>query len=611
MCGIIGGYDRDRRPFGDEMADAACRRIAHRGPDDQGIYEADGMLIGNRRLSILDVAGGHQPMFSDDGQIAVVQNGEIYNFVELSKNVECRTTCDTEVILRLYERDGEDFIRQLNGMFAIAILDRRRGCLLLYRDRLGKKPLYIHDDGKRLRFGSEIKSLIPMGLRPELDWTALDAYLTFNFVPPPLTLFRGVRHLLPGHMLRIDASGVSERAYWRIESEPEERSESEWQDQILDTLRDSVRIRLRSDVPLGAFLSGGIDSSLIVKLMSELRPKDIPTFCIGLDDASNEDWRYAQKAAQYCGTNHHCEIVQPDIAASWPLSVYFNDQPHGDVSFLPTYWVSRMARRHVKVALTGDGADELFGGYGVHLRLMAECQALFSNRPAFERACYQAINIFSEQERQSLYCDQTRRLIGGADAFALAEPHFAQFRHQDPLNQMLGLDVGLLLPGNNLVKPDKMAMAVGLETRSPFLDYRLVELAFRIPGHLKIRSGESKSILKTTAARVLPRDIIYRPKQTFTLPVAEWFRGPLLPLLNETLLSSRSVSRGLFEPRTIRALLEEHSSGRRNLSRQIRTLLALEFWQRIFIDQSLDHAPTLQEIGLSLTNQSAYSPVAA
>ena len=316
MCGIIGAFDRQRAPLGDELARAACQRIAHRGPDDEGFFEADGMLIGNRRLSILDLAGGHQPMFSDDGQVAVVQNGEIYNFVELARGLGCRTTCDTEVLLRLYEREGDDFVRRLNGMFAIAIVDRRRRRLVLYRDRVGKKPLYLHDDGRRLLFASEIKSLLAMGVRPRLDWQALDALLTYNFVPPPVTLFEGVRHLMPGEMLAIDDAGVRTRRWWQLaDAEPEEKSPDAWCDEILETLDDAVRIRLRSDVPLGAFLSGGIDSSSVVALMSRQLDQPPRTFCIGFSDPRFDESPHAAAVAERFGTRHTCERMQPDLMA--------------------------------------------------------------------------------------------------------------------------------------------------------------------------------------------------------------------------------------------------------------------------------------------------------
>lgn len=599
MCGIFGAFDRDRRPFGDVFAELGCRRMAHRGPDDQGYFESDGILIGNRRLSILDLAGGHQPMFSDDGQIAVVQNGEIYNFVELSRGLDCKTTCDTEVILRLYERDGEDFVHRLNGMFAIAILDRRRRKLLLYRDRVGKKPLYLHDDGTRLIFASEIKSMFAVGVKAEMDLTAFDAYLTYNFVPPPLTLFQGIRHLPPGHMLSIDDRGVIvEREWWNFaECETAEKSVSDWCDQLVETLDDATRIRLRSDVPLGAFLSGGIDSSSIVALMNRHLPNSVQTFCIGFDDPRFDESAYSQEVATRFGTKHTCEVVQADMTSTWPLATWHSDQPHGDISFLPTYWVSRMARRQVKVVLTGDGGDELFAGYDVHNRFFATPKGHLPQSD-FERQYVQAISLFMPADKVAVYSAAAKESLRGANSFALAEIHMKRFRHWDRINQALGLDVKLLLPGNNLVKPDKMAMAVSLEPRAPFLDVRMIELAFQIPGSLKLKDGETKWIFKRAAERLLPPEIVHRKKQMFTVPIGEWFKTSLLPFVREVLLSPTTAKRGLFDMQRVAAMIDEHSAGVSNYTRHLRALISLELWQRMFVDASFDHAPTFEELGV-------------
>jgi asparagine synthase (glutamine-hydrolysing) len=351
MCGIFGGFDRTGAPFGNTLAEVACHRMRHRGPDDQGYWECDGMLVCNRRLSILDLSSGRQPMLSDDGQVAVVQNGEIYNYLELSPGLGCRTRCDTEVILRLYERDGEDFVSRLNGMFAIAILDRRRQRLLLYRDRTGKKPLYLYDDGRRLLFASEIKSLLAAGVPARMDETALDAFLTYNFVPPPSTLFRGVRHLMPGHRLIIDRQSVREEAWWSLaDVATEEKAESEWTDEIVETLRQSVRIRLRADVPLGAFLSGGIDSSAVVRLMSDELPRPVRTFCIGFEDPRFDESRHAQVVASACRTRHVCRTLQVGTAFRCAASLrggrmvrsahhHLSSLCHGQVGLRPE-WVT-------------------------------------------------------------------------------------------------------------------------------------------------------------------------------------------------------------------------------------------------------------------------------
>ena len=599
MCGIIGGYDRERRPFGTALAERACDRMLHRGPDDRGIFEAEGMLVGNQRLSILDLAGGHQPMFSDDQQIVVVQNGEIYNFQELAKNLNCRTSCDTEVILRLYERDGEDFVKQLNGMFAIAILDRRKQCLLLYRDRIGQKPLYLHDDGTRLLFASEIKSLFAMGVKAEMNWEGFDAYLTYNFVPPPITLYQNITHLMPGHLLKVNQQGTEIRRWWDLAEKPVEcRSESAWSEEIVETLRAAVNIRLRADVPLGAFLSGGIDSSSVVSLMSRELPHPVQTFCIGFDDPRFDESHYAQELANLFQTRHTCDVVSPNLTSSWPLTLYHNDQPHGDVSFMPTYRVSQLARKAVKVVLTGDGGDELFAGYDVHRNFFAN-QDLTLPREQIESAYISAISLLQPAEKQKLFSSSTRQQLAGLDASRFARSHLQDFRHLDPINQALALDTRMLLPGNNLVKPDKMAMAVSLEPRAPYLDYRMVDLAFRIPGSMKLRDGVTKSILKKACESILPEKIIYRKKQMFTVPIGEWFKRELSPFVNEVLLSERSLDRKMFQPERVREMINDHQNEKVNHTRAIRALLALELWQRTFIDQTFDHAPTFAELGIN------------
>jgi len=605
MCGIIGGFDRDQRPFGTDFAEAACGAIRHRGPDDQGYHEVDGMLVGNRRLSILDLAGGHQPMFSDDGQIAVVQNGEIYNYLELSAGLDCRTTCDTEVILRLYERHGAAFVERLIGMFAIAILDRRARRMLLFRDRTGEKPLYYHDDGRRLLFASEIKSLLAVGVPAELDEAALDGYLTFNFVPPPATLCRGIRHVMPGHTLEVDAHGVRERAWWSVPDAPaEERTPDAWCDEVVATLDEAVRIQLRSDVPLGAFLSGGLDSSSVVRLMSRRLERPVQTFSIGFTDPRFDESPYAAQVAELCGTQHRCDVVEPDLLHCWPLTVFHNDQPHGDVSFVPMYWLARVAREQVKVVLTGDGGDELFAGYQVHKEFFGQ-QDLSAPPADFERAYVRAISLMSPAEKNGLYSGGTQRRMRGRDAFDFAAPLFQRCRQMDPINRALALDVMLLLPGNNLVKPDRMAMAVSLETRAPMLDARLLELAFRIPGDMKFRDGQSKWILKRAAERLLPRDIVHRRKQMFTVPIGEWFKDRLQGFVRDVLLSPRTTERGLFDTAAVARMIDRHAAGTANHTRQIRALIALEVWQRIFLDQRLQHAPTWEELGIEYPGAAA------
>ena len=598
MCGIIGGYSRTGEPFPWPVSMTALRRMKHRGPDDQGYWEADGMMLGNARLAIVDLAGGHQPMRSDDDQLAVVQNGAIYNFRTLAEGLDCQTSCDTEVILHLFERDGPSFVEQLNGMFAIAVADRRRQAMWLYRDRVGEKPLYWHDDGQRVLFASEIKALLALGVPSRLNEEALDAYLTFNYVPPPHTLFKGIRHLPPGHCLKVDANGTTEFAWWQLPAQSDARtSEDDWCAALRELLADSVQLRSQADVPVGAFLSGGLDSSSIVRLMSQQSTQPVSTFCMGFSDPRFNEADHAQAVARLCGTRHQVQYMDMAQVSHWPSTIYHNDQPHGDASFLPMIRLSQMARRQVKVVLTGDGSDELFAGYDVH-------QKFFSTRPVgesqtdFERAYTQAICLFTLQQKAELFLPKLQYQALRREPWEWTQTYFRGLHGHDRINQALGVDVKMLLPGNNLVKSDKMAMAVSLEPRAPFLDHRLVELAFQMPGSLKWRVGEGKSILKQAVADWLPKQIVHRPKQMFTVPIGEWFKGPLLEFTQAVLLNDRTLSRGLFQPEQLERLISDHSANRANYTRHLRALIALELWQRTFIDQVFDHAPTFAELDL-------------
>ena len=369
MCGIFGYYDRSGESLDDSILSAMGALLRHRGPDDDGLWNAPGVGLGNRRLSIIDIEGGHQPFVSEDGQIALVQNGEIYNFVELAEELAeagfpCRSHSDTEVLLRLYERHGIGFLSRLNGMFAIAIYDRRLNTLFLARDRIGVKPLFYRYDGRRLLFASEIKPLLRADGERRVDPAALHLLLQFNYVPPQTTMFAGVAQLQPGNVLRVDDGGMHIERWWRLPAgRAEQRSDVEWIEEIRSLLDDAVRIRLRSDVEPGAFLSGGIDSSTVTGLMSRHHPTPVRSFSIGFDDPNFDETPYAVEAAERFGTAHCTERVRTNMIGLWPRAIWHCDQPHGDVSFMPTYRVSSLAAQHVKMVLTGDGGDELFAGY--------------------------------------------------------------------------------------------------------------------------------------------------------------------------------------------------------------------------------------------------------
>jgi asparagine synthase (glutamine-hydrolysing) len=526
-----------------------------------------------------------------------VQNGEIYNFVELSAGLNCRTSCDTEVLLRLYERDGGDFVHQLNGMFAIAIYDRRKETVSIYRDRLGQKPLYVYDDGDRVLFASEIKSLLSLGVPVEVDWDAVDAFLAFNYVPPPLTIFKNVKHVLPGTAWHIGRDKIDVETWWQLKSVTETRSDAEWRDELRDTLSDAVRLRLRSDVPLGAFLSGGIDSSVIVKLMADQLPHPVKSYCIGLGDERFHDAIYSEQAAAAIGTDHQVDVVEANLFREWPRVLYHNDQPHGDISFLPTLHLSRLAKQSLTVVLTGDGADELFAGYDLHRSILDGAEQL-SDRQFADRVV-DRVSLLKEQTRLGMYTNAMRARINSHAAAEFVTEKLNRVPGNDRTNQLLAYDTLQLLPGNNLVKPDKVAMAVSLEARSPFMDYRVAELAFRMPGDVKLRGGESKAVLKRVAESLLPHNIVHRPKQMFSMPVGDWFRGPLHNMVHEVLCCDRAYDRGIFDRAKVATMLDEHQKSVVDHTRPIRALLALELWFRSFVDETFESAPSFPDLGIS------------
>ncbi|MCU9951388.1 asparagine synthase (glutamine-hydrolyzing) [Pseudomonas sp. PDM13] len=580
MCGIFGYFHRGVRSLSPEKLNAMGMAIQHRGPDDQGIFSAPGLALGNQRLSIIDLAGGHQPFVSDDGKIVVVQNGEIFNHVELAVDLArtgypCRTHSDTEVLLRLYEREGISFVSKLNGMFAIAIYDAREQSVYLVRDRIGVKPLYVHDDGLQLTFGSEIKSLLRAGMpRPAMNEEALHHYLTFNYVPAPLTLYQGVHHLMPGHVMKITRAGSSVSRWWDLASvEPVHgRSEADWIEEFNYILDDAVRLRLRSDVPFGAFLSGGVDSSTVVGLMARHMPEPVKTFCIGFDDPRYDESIYAQEAASRFGTQHIMERVAPDMLELWPMATYHCDQPHGDVSFLPTYRVSALAAKHVKVVLTGDGGDELFAGYDKHRDFFSNPDVETLTDSEFQRRYFDSISLFTSHGKSALYKPEMAARLRGIESFDIAAPYFQAVSHQDRINQALFLDMQLLLSGNNLVKPDRMGMAVSLEARTPFLDYRMMEFAFRMPGELKLKDGVTKYIYKKAVAPLIGEHLAYRKKQMFTVPVGEWFKTTK----KDYCLSN--LPNDSFSNDALSSICEEHFSNTRNRTRELRALIALKHW---------------------------------
>lgn len=585
MCGIFGYYHRDGLTLQSEVLAAMGEAIRHRGPDDRGVYATTGMAIGNQRLSIIDLEGGHQPFISDDGQIIVVQNGEIFNHIELAQDLAraghpCRTHSDTEVLLRLYESEGIGFLHKLNGMFAFAIIDKREQAMYIVRDRIGVKPLYVHDDGRQLTFASEIKSILKAGMpKPAMDKEALHHYLSFNYVPAPYTMYQGIKHLMPGHAMKVTRDGSKTWRWWSLaDVQPVHgRNEADWIEEFNAILDDAVRLRLRSDVPFGAFLSGGVDSSTVVGLMARHMSEPVKTFCIGFHDPRYDESGFAQVAADRFGTLHTMEKVEPDMLELWPMATYHCDQPHGDVSFLPTYRVSELAVRDVKVVLTGDGADELFAGYDKYKDFFAQPDIVALDDVAFQRRYFDSISLFDAAGKRNIYGQEMRLEAGQLDSFDVAKPWFDAVPHQDRINQALFLDMQLLLSGNNLVKPDRMGMAVSLEARTPFLDYRMMEHAFRMPGELKLRNGETKYLYKKAVAGLIGDELAYRKKQMFTVPVGDWFRREKAEYCENRLALLKSLDESINLEQA-RRLLVEHVKGLHNYTREIRALISLTHW---------------------------------
>jgi asparagine synthase (glutamine-hydrolysing) len=629
MCGIAGFVSEHDAPDGRERTRVLERMltvIAHRGPDDQGTLVAEGVAIGMRRLSIIDLAGGHQPISNEDGTVTIVFNGEIYNYKELQTELETRghrfrTNSDTETIVHAYEEYGPACVEHLRGMFAFAIWDARARKLFLARDRVGKKPLYYALTPRgTLVFGSELKALIA---HPEIERTvnpeAVDAYLTFGYVPDPLCILRGVRKLPPGHHLTYAQGRLALMQYWDFRFEPDEgaraRSAEDYLAELRALLDESVRIRLIADVPLGAFLSGGIDSSAVVGLMARNSNRPVKTFSIGFNEDSYDELKYARVAAEHFGTEHHEFVVTPDICQLVDELAWHCDEPFADPSALPTYMVSKLAREHVTVALSGDGGDELFAGYTRYLveRQRAPFErvprAVRHNllRPLSQRLPHGAwgrnylhnvsldavdrfldsVSVFTRLTKQALYTPAFRAQLKD-DGLASARFRFlaARVRTNEPLDVLLYLDSKTYLPGDILTKVDRMSMAVSLEARAPLLDHKLIEFVTRIPAALKLRGTETKHIFKRAVADFVPPEILHRPKQGFGVPIQQWINEQLRAQMHDTLTDTRARARGYVEPRYVAQLLAEHERGRRDHAAPLWALFMLELWQRIFIDDA-------------------------
>ncbi|WP_341235829.1 asparagine synthase (glutamine-hydrolyzing) [uncultured Sulfitobacter sp.] len=594
MCGIFGNFCFDPGNLTEAaLLDIACA-IRHRGPDAVGVAVDARAALGNTRLSILDLsAASNQPMYSDDGNIVLVQNGEIYNFIELREELRRAghrfdTTGDTEVLLRAFEAWGPNFVTRLNGMFAIAVQDRLAETVWLFRDRLGVKPLYYHGTPEtgQLWFGSEIKVLLAAGVPAQPDMDALAQYLALNYIPQPATAFEDIRHLPPAHMAEITPAGMTLTPYWDLVDVTPDPSmvQADAEKELYDLLNDATRVRMRSDAKFGAFLSGGLDSSSVVGLMSACQDTPVRTFSIGFDDPRFDETRFARMAADRFGTDHQVQIMQADTVSLWPRFIWHVDQPHGDVSFMPMDQVSALATQDVKMVLTGDGGDELFAGYDKYADFFPSGGTghLGAN---WEDDFVRRAGLLQEDEPATLLTGNLHAAFHDVDPYRALSRQIQRAGHQDPINRVLYAETTTLLPGNNLVKPDRMAMANSLEVRSPFLDYRMAEFAFRMPGHLKLTGGETKAIYKSAVRDLLGDELTYRKKQMFTVPVGEWFRQVLAHYCREILLDGRLGARGIVSEQTVTGMLQAHIAGEANYTRQLRALISLEIWFRLFIDR--------------------------
>ena len=627
MCGIVGIVERDlSRPVAEIDVQRMVRTLNHRGPDDEGSVLLPGVGLAMRRLAIVDIAGGQQPFANEDGSMQVVANGEIYNFGEVkdalvARGHRFRSRSDVEVLVHAYEEYGEAFLQRIHGMFALALWDGRRRALIAARDRAGEKPLYYTVTSEGLRLASEIKALLS---RPEVDRTldheALDQFLTYEYIIAPQTIFKAIHKLPPAHYLVYKDGEITVKRYWdAADVEVRAWSVDAAADSLRGTLGEAVRSQMMSDVPIGLFLSGGIDSSAVGIMLRDAQGSSaVSSFSMGFADGSYNELPYAREVARLCGTAHHEGTVTPDVASLFDRLVVHLDEPFADVSLFPTFLVSQMAREHVKVVLTGDGGDELFGGYdayqaealaGKWAGLMPEAatraaDAVLALVPPTDKkkglvnkarrfvdglahapasiAQYRWMTFLGADAKARLYTPAFRGALASADVYRPVKEALARIGHDDLLNRQLYADLSIYLADDILVKVDRMSMATSLETRAPFLDARVMELAFSMPGDLKIRSGTRKYILKQALRGLVPDRILDRKKEGFSIPMKQWLKRELKPLMERLLAPERLAARGLIEPAETRRLIDEHCAGRANHAHVLFSLMVFERWAEEF-----------------------------
>jgi asparagine synthase (glutamine-hydrolysing) len=619
MCGIAGLLSLSDKPVFDEEVATMCDAMAHRGPDDAGYYSDDRIAIGMRRLSIIDLSTGHQPVHNEDKTIWVVFNGEIYNFKTLRASLERQghqfySGTDTEVIVHLYEQYGERCVEKMRGMFAFAVWDSRRKSLLLARDRIGVKPLFYTVTGGRFAFGSELKVLLQLPeVERRLNWESVNHLFTTMCTPSSESIVEGVHKLKPGHLLIVSAKdGIRVREYWDVVFDPDYgKPEQYFVERLRDLLEQSVRLRMISDVPLGAFLSGGIDSSAVVATMARLGTGRVKTFSIGFTEPEYSELAYARQVVQKFDTDHHELVLEPNVLGIIDDLAWYLDEPFGDSSAIPTYMVSKMASEHVTVVLSGDGGDELFAGYDRYLVEQRERKMARIPEPVRQAAglvgrsmregmkgrnflrhlalngadrYFDACVLFRKFEKASLFTPDAYSEIQDRDSLGLWRD-FLQKSRMHWLSALQYLDIKNYLPNDIMTKVDRMSMAHSIEAREPLLDHKFIEFAATIPPELKLKGVTTKYIFKKAMEGILPDQILYRPKRGFAVPLGRWFRGQLSSFMRDLLLSRRSIERGIFNRAYLERLIDMNDRGR-PLDLQLWTLISFELWCRRFIDES-------------------------
>jgi asparagine synthase (glutamine-hydrolysing) len=629
MCGIAGIIYADiDRPVDPGLLKAMGDAISHRGPDAEGFWIEPGIGLVHRRLSIIDLEGGDQPIGNEDGSIKVVFNGEIYNHQGLRRELEARshrfrTRSDTEVLVHLYEEMGDHLVERLRGMFAFALWDRTRRRLILARDRLGLKPLYVYHDGEKLLFGSELKAILAYpGVRREVDPAALEEYLAFGMVTGRRTIFRHVGKLEPAHVLRVEHDDFARtpRLYWALRIAPDDRlTVDDWQEAIRDKLDETTRLHLIADVPVGAFLSGGIDSSVVVALSADATRGPLQTFSMGFAEEEYSELPYAREVAVRFGTRHTEEIVTPDAVSLVDELTHYYDEPFADSSAVPTYLVARLASRHVKVVLSGDGGDECFGGYSRYTHDLREAVVRRQLPPWFRRsilgpiarawpkadwlprplraktmltnlsldegpAYANTLTLCRQPLRRRLIAPDLRDQLNGYDPGQAIRRSYATAPRGDPLGGMIAADVAVSLPDDFLVKVDRASMAHGLEVRPPLVDHELMELAARIPSRWKVHDGETKWIFKQAYKDVLPETVRRRPKRGFEIPIDDWLRDPLRPMFESTVLDAAAPISALVDQRIARQIYGSHLKGTSRLGNVLWSLLVLARWADRYLE---------------------------